>query len=197
MSVIKALKARRSVYELKRVSPLSNEEIVEVISQSVALTPSAFNAQTQRVAVLFEAESDEFWDLVSSTLRNVMPNAGFKKTAENLESFKAQGTILFYIDSSVVEELQENFVLHKESFPVWAQQENGMLQLVIWSELASLGVGASLQHYNPVIDSVIQERFGIDPSWQLVGQMPFGGIGDVGTPKEHLPSSKTVRVFSI
>ena len=47
----------------------------------------------------------------------------------------------------------------------------------IRSELAALedmGYGASLQHYNPLIDKAVAERWLINPDWKLIAQMPFG-----------------------
>ena len=40
-------------------------------------------------------------------------------------------------------------------------QANGMLQISVWSMLRELNVGASLQHYNPVIDAQVKEIFAI------------------------------------
>ena len=42
--------------------------------------------------------------------------------------------------------------------------------------LRELNVGASLQHYNPVIDARVKEIFDIPENFKLVAQMPFGGI---------------------
>ena len=49
-----------------------------------------------------------------------------------------------------------------------------MLQLAVWSMLRELNVGASLQHYNPVIDARVKEIFDIPENFKLVAQMPFG-----------------------
>ncbi|WP_235899137.1 hypothetical protein [Suipraeoptans intestinalis] len=37
------------------------------------------------------------------------------------------------------------------------------------------GIGASLQHYNPVIDDMVRERYKLPKTYRLVAQMPFGG----------------------
>jgi predicted oxidoreductase (fatty acid repression mutant protein) len=49
-----------------------------------------------------------------------------------------------------------------------------MHQLVVWTALAAEGLGASLQHYNPLIDGDIQAEWGVPASWKLVAQIPFG-----------------------
>lgn len=59
---------------------------------------------------------------------------------------------------------------------------NGMLQLAVWTVLRELKVGASLQHYNPVIDDKVKDLFNIPSQYRLVAQMPFGGI--VSEPEE-------------
>ena len=52
-----------------------------------------------------------------------------------------------------------------------------MLQISIWSGLKELVAGASLQHYNPVIDEAVRKLFDLPESYVLNAQMPFGGIG--------------------
>lgn len=195
-NIFKDLEVRRSRYGLSKEEVLTQEEIVALVNKSVDLTPSAFNAQTQRVVVLFGENSDKFWDLTREELRKVAPAEGFENTINKLESFKAgQGTILYFYDENVVKGLQENFALYAENFPIWAQQENGMLQLVIWSALAGEGVGASVQHYNPIVDAAAAEAFDLPANWKLVAQMPFGKAVDTVNPKETQPVSDKVKVF--
>lgn len=195
-NIFKDLEVRRSRYGLSKEEVLTQEEIVALVNKSVDLTPSAFNAQTQRVVVLFGENSDKFWDLTREELRKVAPAEGFENTINKLESFKAgQGTILYFYDENVVKGLQENFALYAENFPIWAQQENGMLQLVIWSALAGEGVGASVQHYNPIVDAAAAEAFDLPSNWKLVAQMPFGKAVDTVNPKETQPVSDKVKVF--
>ena len=76
---------------------------------------------------------------------------------EKIDGFRtAAGTILYFYDDAVVKGLQEQFPLYAPNFPVWANQSNGMLQLAVWTGLRELGVGANLQHYNPVIDDAVR-----------------------------------------
>lgn len=80
--------------------------------------------------------------------------------------------------------MQEKFPLYADNFPLWASQSSAMLQLTIWSGLRELGIGASLQHYNPVIDEVVKKLLNLPASYVLVAQMPFGGILEEPAPKE-------------
>ena len=194
MKIFDALETRYSAYQLDRKSDLTHTQVQDLVSEALTLTPSSFNAQTPRVVILFDEKSDEFWDVTRDALKAVAPEEGFESTVAKLNNFKAQGTILFYTDVATVENLQAQFALYADNFPVWAMQENAMLQLVIWTALAENGVGASLQHYNPVIDAKVAETFDIDPTWKLVAQMPFGGNLGEKAQKEKLPSNTTVIV---
>lgn len=187
MKILESLDKRYSAYQLDRTSSLTNDEIVALVKEALTLTPSAFNAQTQRVVILFGEQSDKFWNITREAVRKVAPAEGFERTEAKLEKFKAQGTLLFYSDQTTVQKLQQDFALYADNFPVWAEQENGMLQLVIWSALAEQGIGASLQHYNPVVDADVRDEFGIDRGWKLVAQMPFGGDSGKKEAKDKLP----------
>ena len=70
-----------------------------------------------------------------------------------------------------------------------------MLQINLWTALRELGIGASLQHYNPVIDKAIKDAFSIPENYVLLAQMPFGGIVSEPDPKEKEDISKRVLVL--
>ena len=46
-------------------------------------------------------------------------------------------------------------------------------------------IGASLQHYNPLIDNEVREHWGLPGQWQLIAQMPFGIPAESGEPVEQ------------
>ncbi|UPU39174.1 nitroreductase family protein [Erysipelothrix sp. Poltava] len=194
--IFEDLELRRSRYGLSKEAVLTEEEVIELVEASVQHTPSAFNAQTQRAVVLFGKHSDTFWDLTREALRKVAPEEGFENTVTKLESFKqGQGTILYYIDTDVVKGLQDQFALYADNFPIWAEQENGMMQLVTWTALAGAGIGSSVQHYNPLVDASAAEAFEIPSSWKLVAQMPFGKAIDEVQPKTLQDVKGKVKVF--
>ena len=127
--------------------------------------------------VVTDNKQDELWDRIYDTFEGKVPR-------DKIDGFKAAaGTILYFYDTEVVETLQKQFPLYADNFPVWANQANGMLQINIWTGLRELGIGANLQHYNPVIDSLVQEMFTVPKSWKLLAQMPFGGIVSEPEPK--------------
>ena len=85
-----------------------------------------------------------------------------------MNAFKSgYGTVLYFEDSEVVEELQEKFALYKENFPIWSQQSSGMLQFAIWTALEIEGFGATLQHYNPLIDEEVRKEW----EFQKIGSL--------------------------
>lgn len=178
MKLIDTLKQRRTYYNLNKTLPVSNDEVKKVVEEITKLVPDAFNMKSARVIVVSDKKQDELWDRIYDAFEGKVPR-------EKINGFKAAaGTILYFYDTEVVEALQKQFPLYADNFPVWANQANGMLQINIWTGLRELGIGANLQHYNPVIDSLVQEMFEVPKSWKLIAQMPFGGIVTEPDPKE-------------
>ena len=172
---LEALKQRRTQYALGRNVSLSKEALAGLIEEAIRQSPSAFNSQSSRALILFGAESEKLWRLTTDELRKVAPPEGFAQTEAKLKSFAAGvGTVLFFEDQDVVRGLQQKFALYADKFPIFSEQSAGMAQLAVWGTLASAGVGASLQHYNPVIDAAVAREWHVPASWKLHAQMPFG-----------------------
>lgn len=191
-----AIKDRRSIYGISKDSPVSDDRIQEVINYAVMHTPSAFNSQSARVIVLFGASHDKLWDITKDTLRNFVPAENFANTEEKINSFRSgYGTVLFFEDSSIIESLQLQFELYKDNFPVWSLQSNGMLEFVVWNSLAIEGLGASLQHYNPLIDNEVKKQWNVPSNWKLLAQMPFGKQTAAPDEKQFQPIESRVKVF--
>ncbi len=170
MSIIKSLVDRRSYYEINKNLPVSQEEIEEKVKEVVELVPDAFNMKSARVVLALGEKHDYLWDEIYNVFEG-------KVAREKIDSFKAgAGTLLFLYDEEVVKNMQEQFSPYADNFPIWANQANGMLQLSVWAMLRELNIGASLQHYNPVIDTKVKEIFDIPENYKLIAQMPFGGI---------------------
>ncbi len=169
------IKKRRSIYALSDKSPLSNAQLKELLDEAVANAPSAFNSQSSRVVLLTGESHKKLWKIVEDTLRAIVPAENFKPTEEKIASFAAgYGSILYLEDQSVVEGLQEQFPGYADNFPVWSQQASGILQFIVWTALAQEGLGATVQHYNPLIDEKVAEVFELPSNWKLIAQMPFG-----------------------
>ncbi len=192
-----AVKKRRSQYALGNDLPLPQDEVTALIQEAVKHSPSAFNSQSTRAVVLYGAQHAKHWDFVKEALRKVVPAESFAASEARVNSFSAgAGTVLFYEDQDVVAGLQKQYALYAENFPVWSEQASGMAQFAVWTTLAEAGIGASLQHYNPLADTAIAAEWSIPASWKLRAQMPFGAHqGDFGD-KGFIPDTERFRVFA-
>ena len=191
-----ALKERRSIYAISKETTVSNERIQEVINEAVLHTPSAFNSQSARVVVLFGENHNKLWDITEASLKKIVPEENFAPTKEKIDSFRnGYASVLFFEDQNVVKNLQEQFSLYKDNFPVWSQQSSGMLQYVIWTSLAVEGLGASLQHYNELIEEDVAKEWSIPSGWKLVAQMPFGKPVSGAGEKEFMPLDERVKTY--
>lgn len=188
---------RRSVYALSNQLPVSNDEVVKLVEHAILHTPSAFNSQSTRIVVLFGEEHQKLWQITEDTLRGIVDNEEqFAATKQKMDGFKAgAGTVMFFEDHSVVRNMQAAAPLYADKFPIWADQTNAMHQYVIWTALASLDIGANLQHYNPIIDRKVADTWNIDEHWELNAQMVFGAIEQPAGDKEFKPVEERMKVF--
>ncbi|MGV2884010.1 MULTISPECIES: nitroreductase family protein [Paenibacillus] len=195
-SFFEALKNRRSYYGISKESTISDAKIQEIVEEAVKYTPTSFNSQTSRAVVLLGEQHDKLWNHTEEILREVVGNEeAFKSTAEKMAGFRSgYGTVLFFEDNNVIAQLQQNFASYADNFPIWANQSNGMLQLVIWTALEQEGLGASLQHYNPLIDEKVKQEWNIPENWRLIAQMPFGKPTATPGEKEFQPIEQRVKV---
>ena len=191
-----AVADRRSYYGISKENVVSDDRIKEIIEHAVKHTPSAFNSQSARIVLLLGDHHDKLWDIAKENLRKIVPADQFSSTEDKINSFKSgYGTVLFFEDNSVVESLQQQFALYKDNFPIWSQQASGMHQFVIWTALEIDGFGASLQHYNEIIENDVKKEWNIPENWKLIGQMPFGKPTANPDEKQFLPLEERIKVF--
>lgn len=191
-----AVQNRRSYYAIGKEKVLSDEEIIRLIEDAVKYAPTAFNSQSARAVVLLGAEHEKLWNETMEILRAIVPAKSFAPTEEKISSFRSgYGTVLYFEDQSVVSGLQKQFPLYKDNFPVWSLESSGMLQFIVWTALESKGYGASLQHYNPLIDEKVAANWNIPKEWKLLGQMPFGKPTASPDEKTFLPLDERVKVY--
>lgn len=193
---VEALKHRRTYYVLSPKSSISDDEIGEIIKTTLSYVPSAFNSQSARMVLLLGEAHQKLWDIVKDTLKGIVGEKDFKKTEEKINGSFASGygTILFFEDMDVVDKLQSEYPSYKDNFPVWSQHTSAMHQLITWIMLEDVGLGASLQHYNPLIDAEVIETWHLPKSWKLVAQMPFGIPIAVPGEKEVEDLNKRMKV---
>lgn len=157
---ITAIKHRRTYYALESKSPVSDEKIIEILDTAIMHVPSAFNSQTTRMVLLLGANHKRLWDITKETLRKIVPAEVFPKTEAKINRSFASGygTVLFFEDTEVVKKLQAQFPSYAANFPNWSQQTSAMHQFAVWTMLEDAGFGASLQHYNPLINEVWAQK---------------------------------------
>ena len=171
-----AVKGRRSIYGLSDEKIVSNERIVEIVRDAVKHVPSPYNSQSTRTIVLFDSAHKTFWQMTLDELKKVTKPERFADTEIKINGSFASGygTVLYFIDKRAVDELAAQFPLYAENFVLWSQHSSAMHQFVIWTSLEAEGLGASLQHYSPLVDEAVRSAWNVPKEWQMVAQMPFG-----------------------
>jgi predicted oxidoreductase (fatty acid repression mutant protein) len=195
MSYLEAMKTRHSQYNLGK--NIDGTSAVATLKEAVRLAPSAFNAEPGRVLILTGAAQNKFWgellplDLKAEMTRQGAPESAWLATAEKLSGFEAAyGTALFFEDQEVVRNLQETYPLYAAAFPSFSEQDSGIIAVAAWTALSEAGVGANLQHYNPVVDESVKKEWQVPESWVLKSQLVFGSIEEnTGAEKEKVADS--------
>ena len=187
---------RRSYYAIEKRSPVSDAEIEAMVRWVVLHVPSAFNSQSGRLVLLLGDHHTKLWEIVGETLRKVISLEAFASTAKKIDAFAAgYGTVLYWEDQRVVADLQEKFPRYAANFPIWSEHSSAMHQITLWTWLEEVGLGASLQHYNPLIDEEVRRTWHLPAEWKLIAQMPFGASVQEPAPKTFQPLDERVFVF--
>lgn len=197
MSFLDQIKKRRTIYAIGKNVTLDNAKVESIIKEAVRQSPSAFNSQTSRVVTLFGQSHEKFWTIVLETLRKIVPAEAFQGTSDKINSFKSgHATVLFYEDQDVVKGLQEQFALYADNFPVWSEHSTAIVQFAVWTALAEQNIGASLQHYNPIVDAEVAETFDIPSNWKLRAQLVLGSIEAPAGDKTFIDDATRFKTFN-
>lgn len=193
---IDQLKKRRNVASLGNKICFSQTYMTELIQESVRSCPSAHNSQSTRVVILYGDSHKKFWNIVKEMQRKIVPKSVFAGTAVKVDQcLKGYGTVLFYEDQNIIKQLQKKRPFDADEFPIWSEQTSGMAQFAVWTALADSNIGASLQHYNPIIDEEIANSFGIEENWKLRAQLVFGSIEQESSEKVHIDYQQQFKIF--
>lgn len=208
-----ALAARRSIYPLKKESPIPDSRLREIITEVIKHVPSSFNAQSTRAVLLLHAEHDKLWDIHAEVLKPIVPAEGWAATEGKINMFKgAYATvrpppltfplpplfhktvkliippqILFFTHAPTIVGQQKAFPMYAEKFPHWAAQSSGAHEISLWTALAAEGLGGNLQHYNPLVDARVRETWGISEDWVLDAELVVGTPAGEAGEKAFLP----------
>jgi len=190
------LKNRRTIYALKKESTISDKKIQEIVEQAVLHAPSSFNSQSTRVVLLLKEEHNKLWNIAKEVLKGIVPADQYASTEQRLNGFQAgYGTVLFFEDRKAVQVMQDKFAIYADRFPPWASQSDAMSQLVVWTALEAEGLGANLQHYNPLIDAKVAAEWNIPVEWELNAQLVFGTPAAPAGEKTFQPIEERVKVY--
>ena len=194
-----AMAHRRSYYSIGSDSSVLDEEIVHIIREAVKNVPSAFNSQSTRIVLLLGDEHKKLWNIVKETLKHASLPRLLPRRKPRLTAVLLADTVLclYFEDTSVVKKLQEAFPSYKDNFPTWSQHTSAMHQFAIWTMLEDMGLGASLQHYNPLIDDEVRRTWNLPDDWMMIAQMPFGTPTGEPGEKEFEDLSKRIKNFSL
>lgn len=188
---------RRTIYAVGKNVEQSTEHLTDLIQHAIKQSPSSFNSQSSRAVILFNAEHEKFWGLVKEKLKSYAKDSeAAAKTDAKMDSFAAgAGTVLFFEDLDVIENLQAQFPSYAENFPVWAEHSTAIAQFATWTALHTDGLGASLQHYNPIVDEQVHAEWDIPAHWKLRAQLVFGSIEGEAKDKAYIEDAVRFKVF--
>lgn len=196
MSFIQEIQKRRSIYAIGKNVQQSQQEIDALIRNAVKLSPSSFNSQSSRTVNLFGAHHTKFWEIVRETLRKIVPAEHFEATNAKIDSFSnGYATVLFYEDQDVIKDLQTQFSAYADNFPIWSEHSTAIAQFAVWTALSEIGIGASLQHYNPIIDAEVAQTFEVPANWKLRAQLVLGSIEAPAGEKAFMSDDKRFKTF--
>ena len=190
---------RRSIYALGRQVTQTLEALYDLVKSAVKQSPTSFNNQSVRAVVLMGDAHEKLWDMTAQRLQQEVPDeAAYQQTLAKINhAFKAGfGTVLFYTDTDVVKMYEEQIPLYAENFYDWSEQGHGMAEYATWLALTEAGLGASLQHYNPLIDEAVAAAFDIPDNWRLRAQMPFGSIEAAASEKDMMSDAERFKFFN-
>ena len=97
--LLEILNKRRSIYNLGKDIPVSEDVVVNLIKKAIEIAPTAFNSQSARLVILIKESHLKFWNIVLDTLKKIVPENKFDNTQKRILSFaNGYGTILFFED---------------------------------------------------------------------------------------------------
>lgn len=189
---------RRTIYAIGKNTAQTPEYLTDLIQNAIKQSPSSFNSQSSRAVILFNDASEKFWTLVADKLKAYAKDEeSAAKTTAKMASFAAGvGTVLFFEDQDVVSGLQEQFSSYADNFPIWAEHSTAIAQFAVWTALHTEGLGASLQHYNPIVDQEVHSEWSIPSNWKLRAQLVFGSVEGEAKDKSYMDDATRFKVFA-
>lgn len=190
-SLLEAFTNRRSVRQLMP-GHVSNA-LIEDLTVAADLTPSAFDAQPWRVAILHDWH-DAFWDAIEQTIVQRLDGDRRDRYLARANAMRGGGMTLLIFEDVALAGPRDN--LTQEEARDQASQSLGMLQLALWLTLTAHGLATSLQHWQWLMEDVALAFVGLSAEdFRLVTFMPVGSATEQPAPR--IPRRSQVALDSI
>ncbi|CCK69171.1 nitroreductase family protein KNAG_0C00570 [Huiozyma naganishii CBS 8797] len=185
---LKVIATRRTIYKLQPQLPagVTTKDIQAVVEAIIKDTPTAFNSQVNRAIILTGESHKKVWDAVTN---GIDAEAGKLRPASARD--EAFGSIIFFTDDKTTEKLQADFPAWAAAFPQFADHSSGAAQITSWDALEVLGLGAHLQHYNPLVRAALPAD--VPKGWSVHSQLVFGLPAEAAGEKTFIDNK--VQIF--
>lgn len=180
-ALLKSISTRRTIYQLKPELPagVTIEDVQATVQAIIKEIPTAFNSQVNRALILTGGSHKKVWEQVANSLEG----DAAKKRPQSIRD-EAYGSVIFFTDDKTTEKLQGDFPAWSAAFPQFADHSSGAAQIISWTALEGLGLGAHLQHYNGYVKGALPEK--IPANWSVVAQLAFGVPQEVAGEKTYI-----------
>ncbi|KAJ7288470.1 nitroreductase [Mycena rebaudengoi] len=196
---LSAIATRRTNYAITPKSTISDTKLEAIVKEAVKHSPTPFNIQSSRAVLVLGADNARLWGLIKeSALQGIEGEAKTTKGSQIDAFSNGYGSVLFFEDQAVIEEISARIPFYTKHFPVWSSNAAGILQHTVWTAFALEGLGASLQHdgaYSDELVATILKTFGLPSSWTSTAIMPFGVPNALPSKKTFGPIEDRVKVF--
>ncbi|MFM9107107.1 MAG: nitroreductase family protein [Chloroflexota bacterium] len=159
-------------------------DAIAALTAAIERSPASMSTTPWRIVLLRDRRA-EFWNLVEQAFREHFTGEKLERSLARLEGFRPAALVAL-----VYEDLEVRAFLEAKGMPAdtavdFNLQGLGIVQHAIWITAASLGLGASLQHWNAQIEQPLAAFLGLDPArWRLIAQMPIGVPAETPGPRK-------------
>ncbi|KAJ7505448.1 nitroreductase [Mycena galericulata] len=196
---LQAITVRRTNYAITNKSTIPDEKLEAIVKHAVLHSPTSFNIQSSRAVLVIGAANTKLWNLISeSALKGLEGDAKTGYEAKLNAFGGGYGSVLFFEDQAVIDDISGKIPAYAQAFPVWSTNAAGILQAAVWTAFSLEGLGASLQHngaYSKELEADILKTFSLPSTWTSTAIMPFGTPAAPPGEKKFGPIEGRFQVF--
>lgn len=194
MDFTELARLRRSEYHIDAQVNIAQEDIVATIEDIIDNSPTAYNAQSFQVVVLFGQKNQNFWQAVYQTQQALLPADQFAQLGHRINTAaKGYGTILLFADN---QSTAERMITTPERQLIYKNQDSAILSYALWLALNNIDLGVSLHHFLIGQDQFVHDLFDLPASWEMMAQMPFGRVITPTPKKDRKPGADFLTVIT-